>query len=189
MNNDISDDILAQMGIILPPPEEHPRDEKKILDTLRKMPTLKGLSENDFKGVLPLSKIKKFKPGDEVIKEGQLDNWIFFIMSGRFAIVKKGESIGVLNEYGDIFGEMCVIDGSPRSASIKALENSVCLAMDVSYTDRLKGQAKIYFQCILYHIFSRILVERLRKMNEDLVKERDENASLKEEIRKRNVLG
>ena len=195
MNNDISDDILAQMGITLPAPE-HPRDEKEILDTLRNMPTLKGLSENDFNGVLPLSKIKKFKTGDEVIKEGQLDNWIFFIMSGKFAIVKKGETIGVLKEYGDVFGEMCIIDGSPRSASIKAMEDSVCLAMDASYTDNLKGQAKIYFQCILYHIFSQMLVVRLRKINEDVVKTRDENASLmaenaslKEEMQKMKSRG
>ncbi|RJR48379.1 MAG: cyclic nucleotide-binding domain-containing protein [Desulfobacteraceae bacterium] len=183
MNNDITDDILAQMGITLPA-QEVPRDEKEILDTLHRMPNLKGLSESDFKGILPLSKIRKFKAGDEVIKEGQFDNWIFFIMSGRFAIVKKGETIGVLEEYGDIFGEMCIIDGSPRSASIKALDDSVCLAVDASYTDNLKGQAKIYFQCILYHVFSQLLVERLRKINEDLVKTKDENASLKEEIRK-----
>lgn len=182
MNNDISDDILAQMGIALPP-QELPRDEKEILDTLRNMPTLKGLSEGDFKGILPLSKIKRFKAGDEIIKEGQFDNWIFFIMSGRFAITKKGETIGVLKECGDIFGEMCIIDGSPRSASIVALEDSVCLAMDASYIDRLESRAKIYFQCILYHIFSQILVERLRKMNEDLIRTRDENAFLKEEVR------
>jgi CRP/FNR family transcriptional regulator, cyclic AMP receptor protein len=183
MNNDVSDDILAQMGITLPA-QEPPRDEKEISDTIRKIPTLKGLSENDFKGILPLSKIKRFKSGDEVIQEGQFDNWIFFIMSGRFAILKKGETIGVLKEYGDIFGEMCIIDGSPRSASIKALEDSVCLAMDASYIDHLEPRAKIYFQGILYHVFSQILVERLRRMNEDLVKTMDENTSLKEEIRK-----
>lgn len=183
MNTDISDDILAQMGISLPT-QDYPRDEKEILDTLRNMPALKGLSESDFSGILPLSKIRKFKAGEEIIKEGQFDNWMFFILSGKFAIIKKGETIGVLKEYGDIFGEMCIIDGSPRSASIKALEDSVCLAVDASYTDNLKGQAKIFFQCILYHIFSQVLVERLRRVNDDLVKTRDENASLKEEIRK-----
>ncbi len=183
MNSDISDEILAQMGITLPAQDE-PRDDGQILETLRRMPTLKGLSESDFNGILPLSKIRKFRRDDEVIREGQLDNWIFFIMSGRFAILKNGETIGVLKEYGDIFGEMCIIDGSPRSASIKALEDSVCLAMDASYSDNLEGQAKIYFQCILYRLFSQILVERLRKMNEDLVKTRDENGFLREEIRK-----
>ncbi len=182
MNND-TEDILAQMGITLPPVEA-PRDEKEVLDALRNMPTLEGLSENDFTGILPLSKIRKFKAGDEVIQEGQFDNWIFFIMSGRFGISKKGELIGELKECGDIFGEMCIVDGSPRSASIKALDDSACLAIDASYLDRLEGQAKIYFQYILYHIFSQILVNRLRKMNEDLIKTRDENSSLKEEIRK-----
>ncbi|MDA8124672.1 MAG: cyclic nucleotide-binding domain-containing protein [Deltaproteobacteria bacterium] len=182
MNSDITEDILAQMGITLPP-EESPRDEKEILDALRRMPTLEGLSENDVKGILPLSKIKRFKAGDEVIQEGQFDNWIFFILSGRFGISKKGEPIGELKEYGDIFGEMCIVDGSPRSASIEALEDSACLAMDASYLDRLEGQARIYFQYILYHVFSRILVNRLRKMNEDLIKTRDENGALKEELR------
>lgn len=182
MNNDINEDILAQMGITLPPAEP-PRDEQAILDALRHMPTLNGLSENDFLGVLPLSKLKKFKAGDEVIQEGQFDNWIFFIMSGRFGISKQGERIGELKEYGEIFGEMCIVDGSPRSASIRALEDSACLAMDASYLDRLEGQEKIYFQYILYHVFSRILVNRLRKTNDDLIKIRDENGALREEIR------
>ena len=62
-----------------------------------------------------------------IIKEGMLSDCAYIIESGRVEVSKQinGErqSIGVLKE-GDIFGEMGLIDGLPRSASVISLEDS-----------------------------------------------------------------
>ena len=72
-------------------------------------------------------KTKFYKKGDEIIKEGMLSDCAYIIESGRVEVSKQinGErqSIGVLKE-GDIFGEMGLIDGLPRSASVVSLEDS-----------------------------------------------------------------
>ena len=72
-------------------------------------------------------KTRYFKKGEEIIKEGMLSDCAYIIESGSVEVSKKkpnGErqSIGILKE-NDIFGEMGLIDGLPRSASVVALED------------------------------------------------------------------
>ena len=157
------------------------KDSINFFEKLRKMPTLDAFSEKDLKGLLELSKIRKYKPGDLILEEGQYDCWIYFLITGKVRVVKHDEDLSVLGRTGDVFGEMGIIDGSPRSASIYAVDETVCLATDASYIDRLSGNDKIAFSYILYRIFSEILANRLRLTNEELIKTKEENERLKGE--------
>ena len=72
-------------------------------------------------------KTKYFKKGEEIIKEGMLSDCAYIIDAGQVEVSKlrpNGDKqiIGVLNE-NDIFGEMGLIDGFPRSATVVALED------------------------------------------------------------------
>jgi CRP/FNR family cyclic AMP-dependent transcriptional regulator len=72
-------------------------------------------------------KTKYFKKGEEIIKEGMLSDCAYIIDAGQVEVSKirpNGEKqiIDVLNE-NDIFGEMGLIDGFPRSATVVALED------------------------------------------------------------------
>ncbi len=70
---------------------------------------------------------KTFKKGSTIFKQGDVGNSAFIIDSGRVEIlVEEGNGkttcVGVLG-VGEIFGEMSIIDGSPRSATARALNN------------------------------------------------------------------
>ena len=71
---------------------------------------------------------KNFKKDGIIFHQGSPSDCAFIIGSGSVAIVqetKEGEKIlGNLKE-NDIFGEMGLIDGEPRSATARALEDSV----------------------------------------------------------------
>ncbi len=71
---------------------------------------------------------KNFKKGKLIFNQGSSSDCAFIIGSGSVEIVKETEEgkkvIGVLKE-NEIFGEMGLIDGQPRSASARALEDSV----------------------------------------------------------------
>ena len=155
------------------------KDNMRFIQRLRRMPTLDAFKEEDLKGLLQLSKIRKYDPGELILEEGALDSWIYFLVSGKVRISKHSEDIGVLNRTGDVFGEMGIIDGSPRSASVYAEEETVCLATDASYIDRLSGREKVAFCYILYRIFSEILANRLRLTSEELIKVREGNGKPK----------
>lgn len=155
------------------------KDNTKFLTQLRQISTLDIFSEKDLKGLLELSKIRKYEPGELILEEGMYDCWIYFLISGKASVVKHGEDLSILKRTGDIFGEMGIIDGSPRSASVYAVDETVCLATDASYIDRLSGNDKISFSYILYRIFSEILANRLRLTSEELIKAKEEIERLK----------
>jgi len=68
-----------------------------------------------------------FKPDADVIKEGDLGDCAYIIEVGSLQVSKindqnKKQILGRLKE-NDIFGELGLIDGLPRSATVTALEN------------------------------------------------------------------
>jgi len=150
-----------------------------FLEKLREIPTLSTFSEEELTGLLELSRIRKYEPGELILEEGFFDAWIYFLVSGKVKIVKHGEDLSILQRAGDIFGEMSIIDGSPRSASVYAVDKTVCLATDASYIDRLSDKDRVAFCYILYRIFSEILADRLRSTTEELIKEKEENKKLR----------
>jgi CRP/FNR family transcriptional regulator, cyclic AMP receptor protein len=160
------------------------KDDREIIDRLRAITPLKFIREDDIRGLLKSSKMIKYDPGELIFEEGEHGSWLYFLIKGEVRIQKKGEIITVLKRRGDLFGEMSVIDNSPRSASIVAINHTICLAIDSSYSKKLDGNEKNAFNAIIYRIFAEILAERLRAMDEELVKAKGEAAMLRSELEK-----
>jgi CRP/FNR family cyclic AMP-dependent transcriptional regulator len=76
---------------------------------------------------------KKLNPGDVLFKEGDRGKMMYLIREGKIKITKgAGEeerTLAVLKD-GDFFGEMAIIDGSPRSASAIAVTPASLLVID-----------------------------------------------------------
>jgi CRP/FNR family transcriptional regulator, cyclic AMP receptor protein len=161
---------------------EYLKDNLTFVEKLKKIPSFENFSEKDLKGILEMSKLRQYEPGEAILKEGGFDSCIFFLISGRAKVVKHDESLGILKRTGDVFGEMGIIDASPRSASIYAIDKTVCLVTDASYIDRLSGNDKYIFSSILYKVFSQILANRLRITSEELIKAKEEIEKLKQTI-------
>jgi CRP/FNR family cyclic AMP-dependent transcriptional regulator len=146
------------------------KESSALIEKLRQIPTLELFDEKDLQGALQLSKMRKYEPGELILEEGSHDNWIYFLVSGKVRIVKHGKQLTVLSRRGDVFGEMGVIDGSARSASAYAIDETVCLATDSSYIDKLSGNDKLAFCYILFRVFAEVLANRLRVTSEELIK-------------------
>ncbi len=105
-----------------------------------------------------------FKAGDPIIIEGDAGDTAFFIVNGSVEVVlgegDKAKVVGTLSE-GEVFGEMCLIEPGPRSATVIALSDTECLS--TTYGE--------FIQAIEDHPeravgFMKTLVRRLRQMNE-----------------------
>ena len=158
---------------------EYLKDNLKYVEKLKKIPSFEDFSDKDLLGILEMSKLRQYEPGEVILKEGGYDSWIFFLISGKIKVVKNDESLSILKRTGDVFGEMGIIDASPRSATIYSVDKTVCLATDASYIDRLSGNDRYIFSSILYRIFSQILAERLRETSAELIKAKEEIERLK----------
>jgi len=83
---------------------------------------------------------KSFKKGEVVFHEGNPSDYAYIIGSGSIEILEKtlgGQKIlGVLND-NEIFGEMGLIDGLPRSATARAREETVVYTLTPETFDSL----------------------------------------------------
>ncbi|MFA4915098.1 MAG: cyclic nucleotide-binding domain-containing protein [Syntrophales bacterium] len=147
------------------------KENIEITEHLKNLPVLKFFDKEKLDEVLRFSKIQKFNPGDIIIEEGKNDKLVYFLISGTVKVLKHGEEIDSLKGIGDIFGEMCIVDGGPRSASICAADDVVCLVMDVSFRDSLVSDDQIAFCAIFYQVVAEVLAGRLRETSEELVQE------------------
>ena len=70
--------------------------------------------------------VKEFPKGETIIREGDLSDCAYIMESGRAKVLKRlpngGQQVVGVLETNDIFGELGLIDGFPRSASVMALE-------------------------------------------------------------------
>ncbi len=83
--------------------------------------------------IAALGQRRRMVRGDVLFAEGDDPSELFIVLEGRVAIANRSidgrESVLALMEAGDLFGEMAMLDGQPRSAEARALEPSIVLAI------------------------------------------------------------
>ena len=102
-------------------------------ETLSQVPLFSQLSRKDLKRLAKGTVSRHSSKGEVIVKEGERAVAFYLILSGRVEVVKgaDGASPRVLNTLGpgDFFGEMALLDGYLRSASVRALEDTECLVL------------------------------------------------------------
>ena len=105
----------------------------------------------------------KLRAGDTIIAEGDDGNTAFLIVSGSVQVSvgkePKAKLVATLTA-GDVFGEMSLIEPSPRSATVKAVTDTECLA--TTYDEFIPLMQNDPQRAIT---FMGSLVRKLREMN------------------------
>lgn len=145
-------------------------NNETMMENLKNIPVLEQFEEQDLNKLLEMSKIRKYKAGECIVQEGRSDTWLYFLMYGRIKISKQGKEVAELTRKGEVFGEMGALDSSRRSASAHAVTDTVCLATDIFYLEKLSGNEKLAFGYVFYRLMSEILSRRLRQTTAELIK-------------------
>lgn len=165
------------------------KDNVQNIQRLMAIPGLKDFETRNLAKLLRLSKIREYENGEVIIREGDDDPWLYFLLSGKLVIRKNGIEIGRIDQVGEIFGEMRVIDSLTRSASVIADGKVLCLGVDTSAKGRLSSVSteerdeRLEFLLLLYRIFSEYMSIRLRAVNDELIKAKVEAEVLMESRR------
>jgi len=140
-----------------------------LLEKLQRLPFFGSMGEKYIKNILSLSKIRTFDDGEVITKERTFDNWVYILFSGAVKIVGNGKEIARIDGVGNTFGEISVIDGKARSASVVAIGTTVCLAIDASFMSEATSLDQALMVSALYKLFAEVIAQRLRVANEELV--------------------
>ena len=156
------------------------KDDIKNIQQLCTLPALKSFETRDLAKLLKLSKIRQYEDGEIIIEEGDTDQWLYFLLSGKIRISKNGAHISTIDKSGEVFGEMRLIDGLSRSTSIHAEGHTTCLAVDISAKHKLDSDLEAEnLLKLLYKVMMEYISVRLRLANEKLINAQQEIASLK----------
>jgi pyruvate,water dikinase len=107
------------------PPGPPPRDP---VAALLRVELFAGMDRRQAEQIGRLLKERHFKKGETVIVEGSGGAAFFFIDSGEATVTSKGVHLATLAP-GDYFGELALIDGGPRSATVTASTDLSCYGL------------------------------------------------------------
>ena len=155
------------------------KENEYLIQKLMRIPALKSFTEEHVQELLKMSKVRIFKAGELIFEEGSYANLIYYLVSGQAKVVKDGKKLVVLQRTGDVFGEMGPIDGSSRSASVYAENETFCIEIDFTSLDKAPEDETHAFRYIVFRGFAEILANRLRVTTEELFEARKEIEELR----------
>ncbi len=143
------------------------------LDTLKNIPLFQQLTYQQLVRIMNLTRIVPFSAGDVLCEQGELADELFVILRGVVDLNIGGTSVAELRD-GSHFGEMALIDATPRSATATALtEGKLLLISRADFFEILRKEAPLAVK--LLWAFVQELSSRLRQTNRDLSVARGED--------------
>lgn len=170
--------------------------EKAIEDSIRSVPmaiskTIRKIRELDFFSfltdeeliaLLKISKCRIYKENDLIFEDGQPGDRFYVIVDGIIVISqivnKRREQILARLKRGSCFGEMSILDGSPRTARARAYDDTVLLEFDRRIMEGYDDIVTLKLFKKLTHIFSRRLRganAKIKQMMADQAKAREQS--------------
>src|SRR5262245_13406230 len=103
---------------------------------------------------------RTYSAGETIFAEGEKGDFLYYIIEGSVDISRKGRILNTLGE-GDIFGEMALLDESPRSATAVAKEDVKAAAVDQKRFLQMVAGTPFFAVQVM-----QLMAERLRRSNE-----------------------
>jgi CRP/FNR family transcriptional regulator/CRP/FNR family cyclic AMP-dependent transcriptional regulator len=111
------------------------RSSQKV-DFLKKVPLFSNLSQRHLKEIAKHADQVQVEKGRVLVQQGKTGWEFIFIVEGKARVEKNGKIIRQLTG-GDFFGEISLIDGEPRTATVIAESDMTLLIVHKSSFDHL----------------------------------------------------
>lgn len=134
------------------------------IESLQKYSLFGGLLPADIDRVRAFLGKAAYAPGEVIIREGEANDRIHFVLEGRVEVSKAGRPLLEIAE-GETFGEMELLDVMPAAATIKALAPTIVATIsNRAIRDIFDTDTRIFAFIIMN--LARDLSRRLRRMDE-----------------------
>ena len=101
-------------------------------DELASVPLFSQLSRKDLVRIGRAVVERNYKKGETIVKEGDQAVAFFMVVKGKVEVTcglaAKKQKLNDLGP-GAVFGEMALLDGGPRVATVRATEETECLVL------------------------------------------------------------
>ena len=102
--------------------------ERSIIDVLREVPVFEGLNNREIQNIARIAYQRHYSAGEVIIHEGQNAAGMYIMVDGQAEVTKALEDGTILHlttlENSGLFGDVGLLDSSPRTATVKAIRDS-----------------------------------------------------------------
>ncbi len=153
-------------------------------DLLAQIPLFQGLTDDDREVLATRLAEKAFKAGEIVFSQGEKGSSMYVVRSGAVQIylpsAEKDQPPVVLKDVrsGEYFGELAIFDDKPRSASVRALVDTILMELTREELGEHLGRSKVAAMTILSEMANRLRETNAmlsQRATKDAVKEFEDN--------------
>jgi len=132
-------------------------DNQEHFDLLRNLVFFHEFSHAEIWEVLRASDWHEYQDGEDIVREGEMDDRFYIIVSGQAGVEANGKGLGMLQN-GACFGETSYVRGAKRTASIKASGSVTILRVSSTLMEQVSSACQLRFN----KVFLRSLITRLQ---------------------------
>jgi CRP/FNR family transcriptional regulator, cyclic AMP receptor protein len=104
------------------------RRENRLQQQLARTPLLASVGAGDLRRLVAVGRERRFAEGDVVVHEGGAGGAFFIVLDGAACVSIDGVIVRTLGK-GDVFGEVALLEGIPRSATVVAATDLDCFLL------------------------------------------------------------
>jgi len=144
-----------------------------VRDLLKKVPYFANFTELELRKVIEIGYRQRLTLGQVLFKEGEPGDAFYIVLEGKVEIFaeKLNKQLNVFTE-GTFFGELSLMLGIPRTASVKALETTTLFVIHRKQFEKLLQEQRE---------LAEVIIQELPKYKEEMV-------ARKKQLREMNIL-
>ncbi len=96
---------------------------------LARVPILAALSAEERAQLASRVRVLHFGAGETVVREGEPGDSMYITYAGACEVLREGNRVAIIQK-GDFFGEMSLLTGAKRAATVRAVEDSLLILID-----------------------------------------------------------
>jgi len=132
-------------------------DQQEQFGVLRLLKFFHDFSHAEINEVMRASQWQDYASGEEIVKEGEMDDRFYIIVSGTCSVERHGRALGLLST-GECFGETSYVQGAKRTATIRAADGVTVLKVSSTLLEQVSASCQLRFN----RVFLRTLISRLQ---------------------------
>ena len=131
--------------------------QQERLGILRRLNFFHDFAHIEIRELLDAGEWREYHKGDEIVKEGEMDDRFYVIVSGNCIVESNGITVGGMKP-GNCFGESSYVSGTRRTATIRARDEVTVLSVSATLLEQLSTDCQLRFT----KVFLTQLIRRLQ---------------------------
>jgi CRP-like cAMP-binding protein len=120
-----------------------------VFDSLAQVRIFSGLTRKELSAIAALAKPFTFPAGSTLVEEGTEGGRFYLITSGKAEISIRGQTVRTLGP-GSYLGEIAMIDGGPRTATVRAATDVEALGIaSFNFRPLLRSEPGVAFKILV----------------------------------------